>query len=79
MWVPTPGKTTADNVFILLKKTDFNTILACLWGIVSVVVVVVVVGGVVVDHCRPNRGGRNFIDIDAEPTFCNFGTAPLVS
>ena len=23
---------TTDSVFILLKKTDFNTILACLWG-----------------------------------------------
>ena len=23
---------TTDSVFILFKKTDFNTILACLWG-----------------------------------------------
>ena len=25
-------KMTTDSVFILFKKTDFNTILSCLWG-----------------------------------------------
>ena len=25
-------KMTTDGVFILFQKTDFNTILACLWG-----------------------------------------------
>ena len=45
-------KMTTDSVFILFKKTDFNTILACLggkvyrwWEVVANI-----------------RGGRNFID-----------------
>ena len=68
-------KTTIDSVFILLKKTDFVTILACLegkvywwWGVVN--------------FCRQNRGVAIFLT----QNFCKFGTplpkkmpAPLLS
>ena len=57
---------TTDSVFILFKKTDFNTILACL-GVYGVsargghTFFVAEIGGVA---------------ILLTPTFCKFGTPP---
>ena len=48
---------TTDNVFILFKKTDFNTILACLGGKVYR-------WWEVIKFLLPKYGDHNFIDAD---------------
>ena len=47
---------TTDNAFILFKKTDFNTILACLG-------VRCIGDGGATNFCRRNRGGHSFMTL----------------
>ena len=59
-------KMTTDSVFILFKKNDFNTILACLGGKVYL-------RSGVIKFCPQNRG----VEVLSMPTFAKFGT-PLL-